>query len=432
MDFLTTGQKIRKIRKILKMNQEDLSTDGITRPFISMIESEKRGLSYKKAKLLAESFNKKAKQANIELFIDADYILRTPSEDAEKYCLEKLINAKSIADFEKIIQISNKFSIENISAKAYHKIGDLYFKDNCYMNAFAKYNTALDLYKNISETKSYANIYNSIGKCKMKLLQYSDALFYFQQANLYALKYSDNDIQRISTYNLGLSFKKLNEMDNALHYLNEFLAMCNKDNNFIEYIYANILICTCYEIQDNIDKSLETYNNLIPLFYNQQGSLLAMVYSNLGSAYLKKNDYVKSLDYFNLSQKIRADKDPTNLHHTIIEKSEVFIKQKFYDEAIILIKLGLELASKFNDSEYLLKGNYFLAQIYTSLNEYFDLEKVYVTILDILKDINDNEQILKLYNDMATMYLKQNKLEKVEDCLQMSQKIFEKSYKFRL
>lgn len=432
MNFLTTGQKIKKIRKSLQMKQEDLATDGITRPFISMIESGRRGLSYKKAKVLAESLNKRAEELNINLYVDANYILRTPSEDALKYCSEKLIDASSISHFEDIIIISTEFNLEDISAKAHHRLGDLYFKDNIYIDAFVKYSISLDLYKGIDKRSFYASLYNAIGKCKMKLLQYNDALFYFQRANHYSTIYSNDEIRKVSTYNLGLCFKKLNKIDSALSYLDEFLMMCDKDSNFTEYIYANTLRCTCYEIQNDIDKSLYIYNDLILQFCDQQDPLLAMLYNNLGLTYLKRKDYVKSLDYFNLAQKIRTDKDIYNLHHTIIEKSTVFIKQNFYDEAILLIKLGLEMACKLNDSEYLVKGNYLLAQIYTTLNDYINLEKVYILILELIKDTKDDEQILKIYNVMAIIYLKQNNLNKVENCLKMSQITIEKCYNYRL
>ncbi|MBK5242435.1 helix-turn-helix domain-containing protein [Clostridium sp.] len=432
MEFLTTGQKIKKIRKILNLNQEELVTDGITRPFISMLESGKRRISNKNAKILAESFNKRAKKLNIELCVDPNYILNTPSEDASKYCLEKLANTKYIADIEDIIKISSKFNLEDISAKAYHRLGDLYFEIGNYRDAFEKYITVLDIFKSFGKKKLYADLYNILGKCKMKLLQYHDALFYFQRANHYSITYSNSTIQRLSLYNLGLCLKKINKIDNALIYINEFITMCDKDINFKEYIYANILICTCYETQNNIDKALDVYNGLIPKFSNQQDPLLAMIYSNLGSIYLKNNDCVKSLDYYNLAQKIRTDKDVYNLHRTIIQKADVFIKQNFYDEAIILIKLGLEMASKYNDLEYLIKGNYRLAQVYTNLNDYINLENIYIHIIYLLKDTKNDEQILKIYNYMSIMYLKQNNLDKVENCLKMSQKILGNSYNYSL
>lgn len=432
MNFLTPAQKIKNIRKNLKMKQEDLAGESITRPFVSMLEAGKRGLSHETAKTIAEKFNRRAEMLNLDLHIDTEYILSSPSEDALKYCQEKLNNAESAVDLKDIIEISTEFKLNSIIVKSYQKLGDLCFKCNNYLDAFTNYNISLDLCKNINEKGLEVYLYNSIGNCKLKLLQYTDAIFYFERANYYSTIYDNNEIRRFSIYNLGLCFKKLNKLDTALNYLNDFLALCDKNSTSIECVYANILKANCYEMQNNLDESLSIYNHLIMQFSSPKDPLLSMVYNNLGLVYLKKNDCIKSLDYFNLAQKIRTDNDIHNLHHTIIEKSNVFIKQNLYSEAILLIKLGLEMANKINDTEYLIKGNYLLAQIYNILNDYDNLEKIYGSILNLLKDTKDTGQVLKLYNAMTIMYLKQNNLSKVENYLKISQIFIDECYNFDL
>jgi len=46
-----------------------------------------------------------------------------------------------------------------------------------------------------------------------------------------------------------------------------------------------------------------------------------------------------------------------NLCYTIIEKSSVFIKQGFYNDAITFIESGLKQAEANMDYVYLIKGN---------------------------------------------------------------------------
>ena len=92
MEFLTPGQKIRNIRIKLNMNQQDLVSENITRPLISMIETGKRNLTYDTANTIMGKFNKKAKKLGIDLNIDIDYLLRHQYEDANIYCLQKLKN----------------------------------------------------------------------------------------------------------------------------------------------------------------------------------------------------------------------------------------------------------------------------------------------------------------------------------------------------
>jgi len=86
MKFLTTGEKVKKLREQLNLTQEDLIAENVTRGLISMIETERRDISYKTAIRLAEKFNGKAEELNIILNIDEGYLMRSPSEDSEIYC----------------------------------------------------------------------------------------------------------------------------------------------------------------------------------------------------------------------------------------------------------------------------------------------------------------------------------------------------------
>lgn len=429
MDFLTPGQKIKKIRKELKMKQEDLASDTITRPFISMIEAGKRGLSHDTAEIIAEKFNTRAHSLNVELSIDADFILRTPSQDAELYCLEHLKVNNSLSSIMEVINISTKFELEPVKAKAYLNLGDFYFNNHDYTEAFSNYNIALDLYKNTSERELEPYLYKQLGVCKYKLLQLTDSLLYLERSYYYSRIYENTEMQRFLTYNMAVCYKKLNKIETALYYVGMYLSMCDKNKEFNVYAYANILKASCYEIQNNIDKALNIYINLVSEFTETQNPILGIIYNNLGSIYLKKDDYMKSLEYFNMAQKIRMDNDLPNLSHTIIEKSEVYIKQSFYNEAIMLIELGIETAYKYNDMEYLLKGKQLLVQIYTKLNDYEKLESTYLSMLDLLKDTNDYNKILEVHNALCIMYLDKNNIIKAKDYLLLSQNIIEKSYK---
>lgn len=93
MIFLTSGQKIKKIRMYLNMNQKDLQSEEVSRVYVSMIEQGKRTLSKKLASSFAEIFKRKAEKLHINLQIDESYLLRSPKEDAELYCLERLENS---------------------------------------------------------------------------------------------------------------------------------------------------------------------------------------------------------------------------------------------------------------------------------------------------------------------------------------------------
>jgi transcriptional regulator with XRE-family HTH domain len=149
MKFLTNAEKLKLTRKYLKMKQVDLVDKNLTRGLISMIEIGKREISNDVALKVVEKFKQRAKALNFELKIDNGFLLRSPSEDAEFYCLEKLEEINQDTDIEKIIEIANKFNLLNVKAIAYGRLGEYYFNKTLYEKAFINYNNSIDIFKKI-------------------------------------------------------------------------------------------------------------------------------------------------------------------------------------------------------------------------------------------------------------------------------------------
>jgi tetratricopeptide (TPR) repeat protein len=428
MKFLNQGQKIRKLRNELRLKQEDLISENITRPLISMIEVGKRNLTYAATNAIIEKFNKKAKELEINLDVDINYLLRSQSEDANIYCLEKLENNNIHDIFNELIQISDEFDLLEVKAKIYKKMGDSWFDECNYIESFVNYTNAIDIYKGINQDKAIAYIYWKIALCKANLLQYKEALSYFNLARDYAAVYNDIDINEISIYHIAKCYKKLNKIDLAKVHINNYLSICNKDKNFNYYVYANILKANCYEIEEKFDSVIDIYNHLIDEISDLKNPLLAIIYNNLGLAYFHKEDFKTSVNYFEMAEKLRNEIDKANLSHTLIEKSSVFLKQKLYDEAIKTLELGLINAENYNDIEYLVKGNYMLADIYNTLKDIENSEKFCLKIVDLLKDTNSADLAL-IYNKLSIMYLNQNKINKSKRYLMLLQNLINKNEK---
>ena len=149
MKFLTTAEKLKATRKYLKMKQEDLVDKNLTRGLISMIEIGKREISNNVAMKIYEKFEQEAKRLNIELNIDNGFLLRSPTEDAEIYCLKKLKVISNYKDINEIIEISDKLNLLKIKAVAYSKLGEYCFNKKDYNEAFINYNYAIDIFKDI-------------------------------------------------------------------------------------------------------------------------------------------------------------------------------------------------------------------------------------------------------------------------------------------
>lgn len=419
MKFLTPSEKIKQTRKFLKMKQEDLQDENVSRGLISMIETDQRTLAKNVAIKLVKKFKQKAKELDINFEIDEKYLLRSPGEDAELYCLKKL--EESIIK-EEIFEIACKYNLLEIKAAFYSKKADFCLTKKDYKNAFINYNDSISIYNDIKQYEFIPHLYFQIGLCKARSCKYNDALSYFDICKRYSVMYKDTNTLQLVLYDIALCYKKINKFELALETIEKYLILSNQKDDF--YFYANILKANCHEAIGKYDIAIEIYNSLLLDLSKPEDPLLGYIYNNLGLIYLGKEDFKTSLEYFEKAEKIIRQVDKSNLCRTLIEKSELFYKQKLYVEAIKTINLGLTDAEAYYDYEYLLKGNYKLLIIYESMNDIFNLKKVYLAIINLLRANNEYSELTSIYIKLSLIYLNENDIEEAKKYLIMSQKLY--------
>lgn len=403
MIFLPQGEKIKTIRKELGMNQADMQDTNLTRAFISMIELGKRRLSRESAKMIVRKFNDRAKEIGIELNINEEYLLNSPKEDAEFYCLNKLNENISENEIKDIFLIADRYNINSVKATAYEKLGDIKYKQKDYTLAAIDYSTSLDMYNGeATQNKDIIVINNKIGACKLNELLYNEAIYYFNKVYEFALKEEETLLQKKSIFNLALCYKKLEDFHKSIEYIDKFLLLEDKKEE--KYIDMCILKANCYTEMKEYEKALEIFNELSNEI-NIDTTSLGNIYNNMGFIYLEKNMNIESLECFNKSQKIRSENSDSLLCYTLIYKSIVFKNQGLYEEAIMLTSLGIDYAEKENDYDALLKGYYQLGDIYLLLNNLEKLEEVYIKLLDLLEKVNKNIEAVKICNTLIKLYI---------------------------
>lgn len=416
MKFLTPSEKIKQTRKFLKMKQEDLQCENVSRGLVSMIETDQRALAKSVAIKFVEKFKRKAKALDINFEIDENFLLRTPTEDAELYCLKKLedpiIN-------EEILEIACKFNLLAIKACFYSKTADFYLAKKDYNNAFINYNDSMSIYNEIKQYKFIPHLYLQIGLCKARSCNYNDALSYFDICKHYSVIYNDALTQQLVLYDIALCYKRINKIELALESIQKYLLFSNKKDKI--YFYANILKSNCYEAMGKYDIVIEIYNYLLVELSNPEDPILGYIYTNLGLAHSYKYDFKTSLKYFEMAENIRNSVDKNNLCHTLIEKSEFFLKQHLYVEAVKTLRLGLVGAEINKDYEFLLKGNYSLIRVYEVMDDILNLKKTYLVLADLLKVNNKFSELTSIYIKLSLIYINEKDIQKAKEFLILSQ-----------
>lgn len=75
VEFITVGEKVKRLRKQLGMTQDDLQSENVTRGLISMIETGKREVTYSTAIKMVKKFNRRASELGFAMNVDADYLM---------------------------------------------------------------------------------------------------------------------------------------------------------------------------------------------------------------------------------------------------------------------------------------------------------------------------------------------------------------------
>lgn len=418
MQFITPGEKVKRLRKQLKLTQDELRSDKVTRGLISMIESGKRDLTYAAAIKLSDKFNKKAEELGFALNIDANYLTRSPKEDAEVFCMVQLEDEEiSNLALDEILQLAEEYDLSNVKAKIYVKKGELKEEKKDYESACSSYSEAIKTYRQIGLESELAKIYLRIAICKGKNLQHEAASVYLSSSQYYAGIYNDIEVQKSVLYNFSMCYKKMGKIDLALEAADKYLSLA--DITHKSYYFAFNIKALCYEALGNYDKAIMTYRILLTKISNSEDTVLGYIYKNLGVNYCHKNNFKEGKKYFEMAEDFKR-KMGEEVLGVLIEKSILFIKQHMYEEAINTVEDGLKYALEYRNTEYIVKGYNILENIYIKINNLDKLQDIYFKLVNLFKVNGDKENLKAIYDKIAFMYIEQNKFELSKKYLSLS------------
>jgi HTH-type transcriptional regulator, quorum sensing regulator NprR len=406
LEFLNPGEKVKNIRKLLGLKQERLEEIGVSRNFISMVEHDKRKLNKRTAGKVLDIFQGKAKELDIDLNIDVKYLLTTAAEEATVFCREKINLELSMEEIASLIDLCNKYRIvKDILPSLYMKKANLLFGRTIYDEAFVHYYNAFEIYNDNGDLTNKAFVFNKLGKCKLMTLDLSESLAYFIRAYNLSIECGNVTIKKYSLYNLALVYGRLDKLEEAQTYIDNYISLCDSKSDFYEVVDAEVLQAFYFAKEGKYEESIETYLKILTKETKIKDTSLALIYNNLGVDYFEINNLENSIEYFNKAQHLRETRDISKLCRTLIDKSKVYIKNKLTNEAIRLLNEGLDMAIIYSDLEYIITSYNLLEEIYTSLHDKNSLNLLYKKILFILKNKANNQHMVNIYTTICVKSL---------------------------
>ncbi|WP_238917279.1 helix-turn-helix transcriptional regulator [Clostridium sp. YIM B02555] len=381
--IMTQGEKIKELRSMLKISQDEITYGICSRTNLSKIENEIQNLSFNLANSFAERFNNIIEEKGLDIKpITAHFLLKNENEQANNIFSNILKNIKEEEmDIDKKLReaetLMDKYDIvTNDKIELYKFLADAYYNKYQYIKSNEMCNKGIKIcikYYNVKEEVTFY-IYKSMNS--VKTFNYREALKELEYAELLN-KNIQNSVYETILYQKGLVYKKMYQYDNALKYFKILIDKPVKDKILLikaKMVYANCLMDQFvkfeeaekeyFEILDlasgDRDFTALAYKNLSELYYNQKRYRDAGRY--IKNAQIPNNEYLNEILFFaakvfrNLNEDVEhylldslkvceeKDRENTNLIKNIIDELVLlYIKKNDEDNLLLIADKAKEL-----------------------------------------------------------------------------------------
>jgi len=408
MQVVSTGDKIKKLRIDVGLNQEDLTNDEITRSLISMIENNKRSLTYKTAQVIAASLNQY--YHNLGREITADYLLETDEAQAQRLVKEMLKDMQGILknpvpgnevaveqSFQRLIQFSKDWGLDSVIAELLEIRGNYYFDTYQYSDALKDLLAAQEYYLQQGNYEKAAYVYNVIGMTHYHLMLFDQALLYYEMAEKTVRGYASEHREKLLmyvTYNRILSYRRLHQYDLALKEIYTFKNLNYHDPG---YYYEVLLVeANTYRDLHNYEKADKIYQRLLKKENKLPSNSMFLVYENVARLHYSQGDLGRSFEAIQAALAYQEQAKPQYVVSLMNIEAKVYFAEGNYDAAIKAIDRATTLAEKINRIELTLQLQFLLVDIYLELKQYSLVEKSLDSIYRLIKNRKMKEQLIRL------------------------------------
>lgn len=434
---MTTGEKIKILRKELNLTQTQLAGKEMTKSMLSQIENNNAMPSMKNLRYLADKLGKP-----ISYFLDENTFNENISIDKIKSKIkaadEHMLNRENEKVIEVLEEVLANYNI-NENSKLYadilYKIGSSQVNLMDYKSAEKLLKKSIGIYKDhylySYAAKAYMELFVEFGKTQ----EYEKCLKILDEAYELYMNSTTEDITFNLEYllNKSLILSSIGKINESINLVENAINISKETN-----IYYNA--GELYRLKGNLNRVIENYEDVLYYFekarsyaqFTDNEFELALLELNHGIYYIDINKPLKALEYLKSLEKNYPSYSNHfshffyNLYAISYYKLEEYqkaynyiIKNKYPDlnfhkvdyvnmwlgkvyEGMILYKLGdkdksiesitkgIEMMSKRGNSKYLSFAYKELSNIYSEMNDYEKAFKSLKKSEQISKELNGN------------------------------------------
>ncbi len=336
---------------------------------------------------------------------------------------------------------SNNSNNNNIVAEVYNYYGWIYARKYEHEEAIEYFLKAISYYEKTGSLEKAGDLYNSIGASYWHTNKYMKALEFFERALQNGVDYNNIPLQIQAHSNAGIIYEYLSQYDKALECQIKALDLAQKINSPTHRASIYFNIGNIYFNLNQYDEATNSYLKALEIYSKTDDeSGQSICNNNLGECYLKQNNINEAITYYQKALKYAViKKDTTNIslfmlnignanrlagnlrkasstlrdalnlceHHANLgTKAEIYLylgetvaAQKKSDQAVRFYNNALDLATKIEDKQLMLKIYNSLAKFHFNQGNY---KNAYI-FKDRFSVLNDTVNNNKMFEDIAKM-----------------------------
>lgn len=305
----TSGEKLKEIRKKYKIKQYELSGTELTRNMISMIETEKAGLSKNTAEILIKNITKICKKRSIDCDVTLEYLLESAECQAKKICNkfieslntspDKILENEFQADLNEIQKSLDKYKLKQEKVTLYLKLSNLFSDFHDFYRAYVFALRAFENYKNPFNDLKFIDLIIRITYFCNFLKRYKETLNYCNLAYVYMANIPKAEEYKLK-FNTIIAYKNLKDYDSAINQIvnleKKFKDILNSEPT--EKINIMILKANCLYGNLCYNDALQIHKNLLTLTEDNIEMYLVTL-CNIIEIYTKMKDSKNLKEYIN-------------------------------------------------------------------------------------------------------------------------------------
>jgi signal transduction histidine kinase/DNA-binding response OmpR family regulator/Tfp pilus assembly protein PilF len=281
---------------------------------------------------------------------------------------------------------------------AYNNIGIGYYQQNNYDTAIAWYQKAIEQHKAAGNFKGEAYIINNIGLIYWKQGEMPTAVKYYMQA----LKiWEDHKLESetSSIYdNLGNIYNEQEEYDRAIEYYKKAIHIQKKyDRPPHEYSMTLSNMGSAFLGKENGEQALKYFLESLKFLDEDEKESRAVSLSNIGLAYVEMNNYPKAEEYLLSALKLQEEiGDEDGMIHTVMGLSKTYHKTGRFKESRNYANRALAIVKKINDKPAMSEAYLMLSDISAALGDYKSAYQYFIDHAAARDSIRSKENFYKI------------------------------------